>query len=83
MELVVVDHCIDILRQSLMCTADAGVFSYVWVDRYPKPFPDFSVQHKCRNFDAVLGWAEENQVTNVELADLDRNGTRVMDGFPP
>lgn len=76
------DHCIDIIRQSLMCSADTGIFSYVWVEGYPRPFPDFSVYHKCRNFDVVLDWAKENQVTDVDLADLDRNGTRVMDGYP-
>jgi hypothetical protein len=75
------DHCIDIIRQALMCNADVGIFTYVWVDGYPKPFPDFNVQHKCRSFDVVLDWAKTNQVSDVVLADLDRNGTEVREGF--
>jgi hypothetical protein len=78
----IADHCIDIIRQSLMCNADAGIFSYIWVEGYPKPFPDFSVNHNCRNFDAVLKWAEEKQVMGVETGDLSRNGTKIFPGFP-
>lgn len=28
----------------------------------PGPFPDFSVEKKCRNFDDVLEWKERNQI---------------------
>jgi hypothetical protein len=26
------------------------------------PFPDFSIEHKCRSFDTVLKWQEDNSV---------------------
>ncbi|KAI2882010.1 hypothetical protein CBS11852_9738 [Aspergillus niger] len=37
------DHCIDILRQKLMCDADVGILTYVWVKGHKDPFPDFNV----------------------------------------
>jgi len=51
-----IDHCIEILRQNLMCTADVGLVTYEWVEGFSEPYPDFSTWHKCRNFDKVLDW---------------------------
>ena len=55
-------HCLDILRQQLMCTVDIGVLGQVWWNKdTPTAFPDFNTQHKCRNFDQIRQWAEEHQ----------------------
>ncbi|KAH8675591.1 hypothetical protein BX600DRAFT_546380 [Xylariales sp. PMI_506] len=38
-----VTHCLDIIRQVLMCNVDTGVLGQVWVDpREPAAFPDFN-----------------------------------------
>lgn len=55
------DHCIDILRQLVMCTSDVSVITANWVRDFPGPYPDFSVMHKCRNFEKVLHWSETHQ----------------------
>ncbi|PVH72868.1 hypothetical protein DL98DRAFT_383901, partial [Cadophora sp. DSE1049] len=52
-----VDHCIDMIRQRLTCTADIGLVTAVWVDGYSEPYPDFSTRHQCRNFDKIRYWA--------------------------
>jgi hypothetical protein len=58
-----VSHCLDIIRQQLMCTVDTGMLGQVWWDkRFPKAFVDFNTEHKCKNFDAVRQWAEERQL---------------------
>ena len=46
-----------------MCTVDTGVLGQVWVfpDK-PTPFVDFNTKHKCKNFDAIRQWAEDNQL---------------------
>ena len=31
----------------LMCDADVGILTYVWVKGHPMPFPDFSVYVFC------------------------------------
>jgi Domain of unknown function (DUF3328). len=45
------------LRQVIMCNADTGTYGYKYVKGLEyRPYPDFSMPHKCRNFDAVLEW---------------------------
>lgn len=63
-------HCLDILRQQLMCTVDIAVLGKVWWNRdAPVPFPDFNTKHKCRNYDAIRQWAEERQAPFVQPPD--------------
>ncbi len=45
-----------------MCDADVGLIPMYWVKRHDHPYPDFSTYHKCRDFEAVTKWAQENQV---------------------
>lgn len=60
-------HCLDILRQQLMCTVDIGVLGQVWWNKeVPTAFPDFNTQHTCRNFEDVREWAEKHQAPKVE-----------------
>ncbi|TQS34564.1 hypothetical protein Golomagni_05046 [Golovinomyces magnicellulatus] len=59
-----VSHCLDILRQQLMCTPNTSLLGQVWWDRKaPKAFVDFNTEHKCRNFEAIRAWAEERQLS--------------------
>ena len=64
-------HCIHLLLQALMCSADVGIITHNWVHSekltHPKtrPFPDFNVVKKCRDFDALLSWVHEKGVKNV------------------
>ncbi|KAL9597416.1 MAG: hypothetical protein Q9219_005169 [cf. Caloplaca sp. 3 TL-2023] len=56
-------HCVEMLRQLVMCHADVGVITHRFVKDYPRPYPDFNTGHQCRNFDSVLRWAKEKQWT--------------------
>ncbi|KAL8852519.1 MAG: hypothetical protein Q9221_002643 [Calogaya cf. arnoldii] len=66
------DHCIDNLRQKLMCDADAGILTYVWAKGHRMPFPDFSVQHKCRDFDALKNWVVDHQTYTTKDHGIER-----------
>lgn len=57
-----VGHCQYMLLQTLMCHSDLEVITFNKVKGTPGPFPDFSVDRKCRNFDDILEWKESNQV---------------------
>jgi len=50
------EHCIDNLRQVLMCSADVGIITYEWVRGFSIPYPNFNTKHKCRNFEKVIDW---------------------------
>ncbi|KAL1986125.1 hypothetical protein VTN96DRAFT_6777 [Rasamsonia emersonii] len=57
-------HCIEILRQMLMCNADPGLIGYRWVrGREGHPYPYMNTPHKCRDFQGMLDWAYENMVS--------------------
>jgi hypothetical protein len=57
-----IDHCVEMLRQNLMCNADTGLITYRWVEGHNAPYPNFNTPHKCKNFDALLKIAYKRQV---------------------
>ncbi|KAH8668671.1 hypothetical protein BX600DRAFT_510744 [Xylariales sp. PMI_506] len=61
-----IDHCIDMLRQFVMCNADPGLVTYFWVDGRPTPYPDFSMQKQCKNPYALLEWAREKRIPDYK-----------------
>jgi len=72
-----ISHCVDIIRQSLMCNADISVFSWLPstelgpLERLPnQPFsPYFSHPHRCKNFEKLKAWSRSRRV-NVHDLDL-------------
>ncbi|KAL6880761.1 hypothetical protein J3F83DRAFT_719732 [Trichoderma novae-zelandiae] len=57
-----VTHCLDTIRQVLMCNVDTGVLGQVWIDpKEPTAFPVFSTKHVCKNYDDIRQWAERLQ----------------------
>lgn len=54
------DHCIDSIRQSLMCSADITPLPFVWWRKYDQLMPASAVTHTCRDFSAIQDWAKEH-----------------------
>lgn len=79
-------HCLDIIRQQLMCTVDIGVLGQVWLyPQRPEAYVDFNTQHRCRNFEDVRRWAEENQLPENVPDDFlarPKRGDRVYEEIP-
>ena len=79
-------HCLDIIRQQLMCTVDVGVLGQVWVHPdHPEPFVDFNTEHKYRNFEEIREWAERNQLPEAVPNDFlqpPKIGDRVYEEIP-
>ncbi|ODA76826.1 hypothetical protein RJ55_07342 [Drechmeria coniospora] len=65
-----VTHCLDTIRQVLMCNADTGVLGQVWAGEKPAAFPDFNTKHRCKNYDDIRVWAEKLQVSPCSPASL-------------
>ncbi|KAE9983569.1 hypothetical protein EG327_005449 [Venturia inaequalis] len=65
-----ISHCLDMLRQQIMCTADLGVVSQVWwrssKDGEPNTFPDFNNKHTCKNYEDIRKWHAERQIPKNE-----------------
>ncbi|CCM06398.1 uncharacterized protein FIBRA_08657 [Fibroporia radiculosa] len=90
------DHCLEMLRQNLMCYADTALITYDWVAGVPKPFPNFNTVHQCRNFAKIQEWQrahrmrvplERIQATRMggegelSIADVDLNGVLTPSGM--
>jgi hypothetical protein len=54
------DHCLEILRQVVMCNSDPRLITFHWIKDNPVPYPDFNTWHQCRDVDATLEWGEKN-----------------------
>jgi hypothetical protein len=56
-------HCTDIIVQFLMCNADTTMTTMTWLETQERPWPDFSVNKKCVDFDTLVRWRYENALT--------------------
>ncbi|TRM65373.1 hypothetical protein BD626DRAFT_398710 [Schizophyllum amplum] len=50
------NHCVDSIRQSLMCTSDISVNVWQWSEHYKVVAGRVNVAHSCRNFDKIKQW---------------------------
>ncbi|KAI1777866.1 hypothetical protein F4818DRAFT_408156 [Hypoxylon cercidicola] len=56
------DHCIDALRQFVMCQGDISVFSFDFPFNDGDPWPNYSTPRTCRNFNSIKQWAIDHTV---------------------
>lgn len=81
-----VSHCLDIVRQQLMCTVDVGVLGQVWIHpNEPEAYVDFNTLHMCRDFDVIRRWAEERQMPKTVPGDWlqpPEKGDRIYEEMP-
>ncbi|KAI8946933.1 hypothetical protein F4801DRAFT_31548 [Xylaria longipes] len=61
------DHCIEMLRQLIVCSADLHIIGYHWVEHVDYPWPDFSINRQCRNWDHVMDWIQQRKVMTRPL----------------
>lgn len=58
-------HCVHILYQNVMCTGSTELITYNWRETQRFPVPDFDVEKKCKNSEALLDYQEKNKVSNT------------------
>lgn len=56
------NHCMDYIRQSLMCHFDTGLVTYDWVGENQNPTPNSNAPHKCVDWDAAQAWLRSRVV---------------------
>ena len=59
------EHCIDMLRQSIMCHADTSPMTMRWGTSDKVPLGNTSSQHECVNWHRIDEWAREREVVDV------------------
>ncbi|PHH79282.1 hypothetical protein CDD82_2496 [Ophiocordyceps australis] len=60
------EHCVDFLRQGIMCNFDPGIIPYHWVRNHNQPTPDGSTRHKCVNWEYLQDWLKSRAVEMPE-----------------
>lgn len=55
-------HCIDYLRQAIMCSGDTTLdYAELHDDGTRRGFSGANSTHQCRDWDTIVGWAVENR----------------------
>lgn len=57
-----ISHCINAIRENIMCHADMEVITSTWTAGQDWPFPDFNLRKKCSNFDQLQDWQAQNRI---------------------
>lgn len=60
------DHCIEVLRQGVMCRGDISLVTIRWQESNRLPVADFTAPHECVNFDAINEWARERRINAMQ-----------------
>ena len=55
-------HCIESIRQSLVCSADISPLVWQWIDRVQEVRIVGKIAHTCRNFEKIREWGLERQL---------------------
>lgn len=55
-------HCLDQLRQALMCSADTATIPWAWSKSQGRTIADARTTHTCRDFEAIREWARGRRV---------------------
>jgi len=66
MQLLHADHCIDTLRQTLMCHGDIALLTHTWIPDYRWPWPNFAIDHECRNWDSIMEWTKSRYIPSLK-----------------
>ncbi|RWA07720.1 hypothetical protein EKO27_g7384 [Xylaria grammica] len=52
------DHCVDYLRQAIMCHGDTTPVNQKWYPQAHRFGPDFATVHVCKPFDEIVEWSQ-------------------------
>lgn len=60
------DHCIDSMRQSFMCSADISPIFWKWDEEKHRSIGQLEVFHTCRDYNAIREWAIEHEAKQFD-----------------
>ncbi|SMQ47666.1 unnamed protein product [Zymoseptoria tritici ST99CH_3D1] len=60
-------HCLDMIRQELMCTASLDLSPLVWSQHQKMPYPYFTIDRQCRRWDDIIRYRDEHQMNEEQL----------------
>ncbi|KAJ8124829.1 hypothetical protein O1611_g8812 [Lasiodiplodia mahajangana] len=80
---ILTDHCVEMLRQFVMCHAEVGLVTAHWIEQRARPWPDFNTKQICRDFNGVLKWTREHQLPeSAPMMPLRPEGAKALSSPP-
>lgn len=67
------DHCIDYLRQAIMCHGDVTPITFEYLPEIKGLIAHHSTEHQCRNFESIYNWAAARQVDGFQVGGNHKN----------
>ncbi|KAF7794186.1 hypothetical protein EIP86_005317 [Pleurotus ostreatoroseus] len=69
-----VGHCINTLREAVMCSADISPIVWQWDDNKQKSVVNLDIPHTCRKWEPIAAWGREHRLqhefdTTVHVVD--------------
>ncbi|KAI9042937.1 uncharacterized protein KD926_004728 [Aspergillus affinis] len=61
-----IDHCIDSVRQSVMCHSDIAPIPWTWDEKSGSAKGKLTGHHTCRDFEAIRQWAREHHAERFD-----------------
>ena len=61
------DHCLDYLRQVIMCHGDLTPIIFEWNTRIDGYVAHHNTLHTCRSFDAIFDWARHRNTSGMVI----------------
>ncbi|KAJ3552824.1 hypothetical protein NM688_g3948 [Phlebia brevispora] len=55
------NHCLDTLRQGIMCAGDVSPIVWHWSDEDQGDIINLDIAHSCRSYDSLVTWAKEHK----------------------
>ena len=77
------DHCVDSIRQSLMCTADISVIPFQWIEEKKQLAARATIPHVCRDFQQIQEWAKTRAVHELDMNSREMNDPLDPDTWLP
>ena len=62
---VYTDHCLDMIRQTIMCQGDTQLLTMKWIPEARIPTGNFSSPHKCVNWEKLNSWAASRRIAQL------------------
>lgn len=56
-------HCVEMLRNAVMCSGDVSLVTYNWKKGHPGPKASFKSLHSCAKWDKIAEWRSAHNVT--------------------
>ncbi|KIM95117.1 hypothetical protein OIDMADRAFT_134566, partial [Oidiodendron maius Zn] len=56
------EHCVDSIRQSLMCSVDISTIYWQWDTARQKTIANAQTTHICKNFEKIQAWARDHAI---------------------